>query len=231
MKRKKERAEHEPKEPCVKHEGLDDWKGAGAEPALAERGGDASAGSRASAPDQKDRKIAELTDTLKRVAAEFDNFRKRQERDACRMMESASKELIRKLLPVLDNFGSALRNTSNHEEFVKGVRMIYEELSRILESEGLRRIECREKEFDPVLHEAIMTEEHDRDNIVLEEYQPGYTLNGSVLRHSRVKVGKKKEGEGRKRGGQTEKVQERKGRPERGSQPAGQKGGSGHEDG
>jgi molecular chaperone GrpE len=138
----------------------------------------------------KDSKIAELTEDLKRNAADFENYRKRMERDRCASQKYASEDMIKKILPVVDNFDLALQNTSNHEEMVKGVQMIHQQLMDILSKEGVNPIDCVGKQFDPYQHEALMQEECDKDKVILQEFQKGYTCKEKVLRHSKVKVGR-----------------------------------------
>ncbi len=140
-------------------------------------------------------KIAELTDTLKRLQAEFENYKKRADREKEIFSKNASIKLIEKMLPLLDSFELAIKNSnsSDFEKFKKGVEMIYSQFYSILQNEGLRPIEALGRQFDPYKHEVLMQEESDRDNVVIEEFQKGYMLNENVLRHSKVKVGRKKE--------------------------------------
>lgn len=139
---------------------------------------------------EKDQKIADLTETLQRLQAEFENYQKRTEKQCQDFAKYANQELIKELLPVLDNFDLAIKNSDDPEKFRKGVELIYSEIHDILERSGLKPIPA-DKEFNPELHEALMVEKSDKDNIILEEFQKGYTLNSKVIRHSKVKVGKK----------------------------------------
>lgn len=142
--------------------------------------------------DDKQSKIDELTDDLKRVQAEFENFKKRCEKENSAFRDYAKAEIIKKLLTVLDSFEIALKNTNNHAEFVKGVELIYSQLYMILKDEGLQHIETKDKRFDPYLHEVMLSEKSDRpEDTILEELQKGYKLKDRVLRHSKVKVAKK----------------------------------------
>ena len=101
-------------------------------------------------------------------------------------------ELIQRLLPTIDTFEIALKNTKDDEKFVKGMEMVYAQLISLLHSEGLKPIESLGKKFDPYLHEVMLKEKSDKeDGIVLEELQKGYMLNDKVLRHSKVKVSEK----------------------------------------
>ncbi|MBW3015488.1 nucleotide exchange factor GrpE [Candidatus Woesearchaeota archaeon] len=140
--------------------------------------------------DENQESIKELTETLQRLQADFENYKKRVEKEKQENINSASRNIITKLLPILDNFELALKADKNSDDFVKGIELIYSELFEILENEGLKRIEATNKEFDPYLHEALLVEESDKENIVLEELQKGYMLNGKVIRHTKVKVSK-----------------------------------------
>ena len=138
--------------------------------------------------------IAELTDTLQRLQAEFENYKKRIEKENLEFVKYAKAELIYKLLPLLDTFEIALKNTGDKEKFIKGMEIVYAQLFSTLQSEGLKPIEALGKKFDPYLHEVMLKQKSDKDEgVVLEELQKGYTLNGKVLRHSKVKVSEKAE--------------------------------------
>lgn len=138
---------------------------------------------------EKSQKIEELTDTLKRLQAEFENHKKRTDKEKLECMKYAQGELMLKLLPVLDSFEIALKNTKDHEKFIKGMEMVYAQLYSTLEAEGLRPIKAVGGKFDPFKHEVLMKEESDKDeDIVLDELQKGYMLNDRVLRHSKVKI-------------------------------------------
>jgi molecular chaperone GrpE len=141
--------------------------------------------------DPKDEKIAELTELLQRLQAEFENYKKRVDKDLERCRQYSNHELILKLLSVMDSFELALRTAKQqHQDFVKGVELIYAQLKSILESEGLRPIESLDKPFDAYKHEVVMQVPSQKDGIVLEEVQKGYMLKDRVLRHSKVKIGK-----------------------------------------
>lgn len=142
---------------------------------------------------KKDKEIADLIEIVKRVQAEFENYKKRVDRDKEDFLKCAKKGLIIKLLPVMDNFELALKNKAKGDELQKGVELIYAELSSVLQSEGVRPIISEGTKFDPQLHEALIREESDKeDNVILEEFQKGYCLHDRVIRQSRVKVSKKK---------------------------------------
>ena len=145
------------------------------------------------AKEDKDTKIKELTETLQRLQAEFENYKKRIEKELSNFAKIANKETIKKLLPIIDDFELALKNCRAKDDFYKGIELIYSHLIDALHSQGLKHIECVGKKFDPYYHEALLTEESDKeDNMILEELQKGYVLNDKVIRHSKVKVAKKK---------------------------------------
>jgi molecular chaperone GrpE len=142
--------------------------------------------------DPKDQKIDELTNDLKRLQAEFENYKKRCEKENASFRDYSNAHIIKKLLTVIDSFEIALKNTGNHEEFVKGVELIYSQFYSILQDEGLKHLETQGKKFDPYLHEVMLSEKSEKeDDTILEELQKGYKLKGCVLRHSKVKVAKK----------------------------------------
>lgn len=130
---------------------------------------------------------SELLDRLRRLQAEFENFRKRTDRERQEFLKSANKNLIFKLLGVLDNFELAMQHNDD-----KGVKMIYSELYSIMEREGLSVI-ADEKKFNPEFHEVLIQEDGEEDGIIIETLQKGYKLNDKVIRASKVKVSKMKE--------------------------------------
>ncbi|MCC8017579.1 MAG: nucleotide exchange factor GrpE, partial [Lachnospiraceae bacterium] len=143
--------------------------------------------------DKKDEKIEELTDRVRRQMAEFDNFRKRTEKEKSQMFETGAKSIIEKVLPVIDNFERGLAAVPEEEKenpFVDGMEKIYRQMMTVLEEAGVKPIEAEGKEFDPNLHNAVMhiDDENFGENIVAEEFQKGYTYRDSVVRHSMVKV-------------------------------------------
>ena len=140
--------------------------------------------------DKKDEKIEELTDRLKRSMAEFDNFRKRTEKEKSSMYVIGAKEIIENMLPVVDNFERGLAQAQEGDAFADGMKMIYKQLMTTLEGLGVEAIEAVGKEFDPDFHNAVMHVEDEEagDNMVVEELQKGYTYKGFVVRHSMVKV-------------------------------------------
>ncbi|MEJ8735379.1 MULTISPECIES: nucleotide exchange factor GrpE [Mediterraneibacter] len=143
--------------------------------------------------DKKDEKIEELTDRLTRQMAEFDNFRKRTDKEKSQMYEIGAKDVIEKILPVVDNFERGLAAVKEEEKgnpFEEGMEKIYKQLMTTLEALEVRPIEAVGKEFDPDFHNAVMHVEDEElgENIITEEFQKGYTYRDSVVRHSMVKV-------------------------------------------
>ncbi len=143
--------------------------------------------------DPRDEKIAELTDRVTRQMAEFDNFRKRTEKEKSAMYEVGAKSIVEKLLPVVDNFERGFLTVAEEDKddaFVKGMEMVYKQLMTMLESADVKPIEAVGQEFNPDLHNAVMHVEDEEfgENIVVEEFQKGYTYRDSVVRYSMVKV-------------------------------------------
>lgn len=143
--------------------------------------------------DPKDEKIAELTDRVQRQMAEFDNFRKRTEKEKSAMFEMGASDIIKKLLPVIDNFERGFKSVSEEEletPFAKGMDMVYKQFIKLLEDSDVKPIEAEGKEFNPDLHNAVMHVDDDSvgENIVVEEFEKGYTYRDTVIRHSMVKV-------------------------------------------
>jgi len=143
--------------------------------------------------DKKDEQIADLTDKLTRQMAEFDNYRKRTEKEKSAMYEIGAKDVVEKILPVVDNFERGLQSVSEEEKenpFVQGMDKIYKQLMTTLEGLGVKPIEAVGQEFNPDLHNAVMHIEDEElgENVVAEEFQKGYMYRDSVVRHSMVKV-------------------------------------------
>ncbi len=143
--------------------------------------------------DKKDEKIEELTDRVKRQMAEFDNYRKRTEKEKSQMFETGAKSIIEKILPVIDSFErglAALTDEEKNSAFADGMDKIYKQMMSVLDEAGVKPIEAEGKEFDPNLHNAVMHIEDEAfgENIIAEEFQKGYTYRDSVVRHSMVKV-------------------------------------------
>lgn len=140
--------------------------------------------------DKKDQQIEELTDRLKRSMAEFDNYRKRTEKEKASMYIIGAKEIVEKMLPVVDNFERGLAQAAEGDAFADGMKMIYKQLMTTLNDLGVQPIEAVGKEFDPNFHNAVMHVEDEEagENIIVEEFQKGYTYKDFVIRHSMVKV-------------------------------------------
>lgn len=143
--------------------------------------------------DKKDEQIADLTDKLTRQMAEFDNYRKRTEKEKSAMYEIGAKDVVEKILPVVDNFERGLQSVAeeNKEDpFVQGMDKIYKHLMTTLGEIGVKPIEAVGQEFNPDYHNAVMHVEDEElgENVVAGEFQKGYMYRDSVVRHSMVKV-------------------------------------------
>ena len=143
--------------------------------------------------DAKDEKIEELSDKLLRQMAEFDNFRKRSEKEKAAMYDIGAKNVIDKLLPIVDNFERGFTTVAEEDKedaFVAGMEMVYKQLMTMFETIGVKPIEAVGKEFNPDLHNAVMHVEDETvgENIIVEEFQKGYTYHDIVVRYSMVKV-------------------------------------------
>ena len=143
--------------------------------------------------DPKDAQIEDLTDRLRRTMAEFDNFRKRTEKEKSAMFEIGAKDIIEKILPVLDNFERGLAAVPEDEKgssFAEGIEKIYKQFVKTLEDAGVETIEAVGQQFDPNLHNAVMHVEDEKygENEIAMELQKGYKYRGSVVRHSMVQV-------------------------------------------
>ena len=138
-------------------------------------------------------KVDELEDRVKRQMAEFENFRKRTDKEKTAMFETGAKSVIEKILPVVDNFERGLATVpeeSKEDPFVDGMNRIYKQLMTELENIGVKPIEAVGQEFDPNLHNAVMQVESDEyeSGVVAQELQKGYTYHDMVVRHSMVGV-------------------------------------------
>ena len=143
--------------------------------------------------DGKDAKIADLEDRLKRQIAEFDNFRKRTEKEKSAMFDMGARHIIEAILPTIDNFERGLKTVPEDKEakaFYDGMEMIYKQMLKVLSDVGVTAIDCLDKEFDLNLHNAVMHVEDEAygNNIIIEEFQKGYKYKDTVIRHSMVKV-------------------------------------------
>lgn len=143
--------------------------------------------------DKKDIQIEELNDKYKRTMAEFDNFRKRTEKEKSAMYEIGAKDIVEKMLPIIDNFERGLGILTEEEKaspFADGMDKVYKQLLTALEEAGVKQIEAVGSEFNPNLHNAIMhvDDEAAGENVVVEEFQKGYMYRDYVVRYSVVKV-------------------------------------------
>ena len=144
--------------------------------------------------DKKDEKIEELNDRLMRQMAEFDNFRKRSEREKSQMFDFGAKDIVEKILPVIDNMERGLATVAPEvletDAFAQGMEKVYKHFMTVLEQAGVKPIEAVGNEFNPDFHNAVMHVEDEEvgENIVVEEFQKGYMYKESVVRHSMVKV-------------------------------------------
>ena len=199
-------SEAEPKDGCEEHGPKKDeaQEGCEDEAEASEDDGDTEAGEndqksgkkffgKKNKKDKKDEKIDELTDRLTRQMAEFDNFRKRTDKEKSQMYEIGAKDIIDKILPVVDNFErglGAVKGEEKEDPFIQGMEKVYKQLMTTLESAGVKPIEAVGQEFNPDFHNAVMhvDDENFGENIVAEEFQKGYMYHDSVVRHSMVKV-------------------------------------------
>lgn len=143
--------------------------------------------------DQKDAVIEDLQDRLKRQMAEFDNYRKRTDKEKSAMFEMGASDVVKKLLPIVDNFERGFKSVTEEElqtPFAKGMDMVYKQTMKMLEDLEVKPIEAVGLEFNPDVHNAVMHVEDDSvgEGIVVEEFEKGYTYRDTVIRHSMVKV-------------------------------------------
>lgn len=143
--------------------------------------------------DKRDEQIEELNDKIKRQMAEFDNFRKRTDKEKSQMFDMGARTIIEKILPVVDNFErglAAVPEEQRDDAFVDGMDKIYKQLMTELDGIGVKAIECVGKEFDPEYHNAVMQVENEKleAGTVASELQKGYMYKDTVIRHSMVSV-------------------------------------------
>ncbi|MBU0459871.1 MAG: nucleotide exchange factor GrpE [Nanoarchaeota archaeon] len=147
-------------------------------------------------PKEKDQ--LELKELLQRTQANFENYRKQQEKRITEIREMAAKDVILQILPIIDNFELALKNAetnTNPKDFLTGVELIYSQLHSLLENNNIKTIETKNKQFDPFYHEALLKVDSELpENTIVEELQKGFILHDKVIRHTKVKIsaGKKK---------------------------------------
>lgn len=143
--------------------------------------------------DKKDEQIEELNDKLRRQMAEFDNFRKRTEKEKSQMFDMGARTIIEKVLPIVDNFErglAAVPEEQKEDAFVTGMDKVYKQLMQEFDSIGVKAIEAVGEEFNPELHNAVMQVESEEyeSGFVAQELQKGYTYHDGVVRHSMVAV-------------------------------------------
>lgn len=143
--------------------------------------------------DKAKEKALEMTDRFQRLMAEFENARKRMDKEKGQMFDIGAKSVLEKLLPVVDNFErglDALSEEEKQEPFAQGIEKIYQQMMTVFDDLGVKPMDAAGKEFNPDLHNAVMHVEDEElgENIVAEEFQKGYMYKDSVLRHSMVKV-------------------------------------------
>ena len=143
--------------------------------------------------EKKSDPLAEANEKYLRLFAEFDNFRKRTDKEKSERYDMGARDIIEKILPVLDNFErgfSTVEEGDKEDAFVTGMDLVYKQFLKVLEDVGVQPIEALGKEFDPELHNAVMhVDDPDAgENIIVEEFQKGYTYKGHIVRYSMVKV-------------------------------------------
>lgn len=143
--------------------------------------------------DKKDEEIENLTDRLKRQMAEFENFRKRTDKEKGQMFDMGARTIVEKILPVIDNFERGLASVPEENQddpFVSGMQMVYKQLMTELEAAGVKAIECAGEEFNPDFHNAVMQVESEEleSGTIAQELQKGYMYKDTVVRHSMVSV-------------------------------------------
>lgn len=180
-------------EKAADSEAAEQTAGTGQESADSEDGKSGIKGFFKKKKDPRDEKIEELEDRVRRSMAEFDNFRKRTEKEKAAMFEVGARSVIEKILPVVDNFERGLAGLTDEEKgapFAQGMDKTYKQLMTVLEGLEVKPIEAVGKEFNPQYHNAVMhvDDENAGDNMVVEEFQKGYTYRDSVVRFSMVKV-------------------------------------------
>ncbi len=134
-------------------------------------------------------KLADLTGILQRLQADFENYKKRAEKERGELAKILACQFIAKLLPMLDTFEIALKNSQDKEKFIEGIKLVYAQFHSLLEAEGLKPIPAVGCRFDPCIHEVMLREHQDKeDGLILEEFQKGYLVGDRVVRTSKVKV-------------------------------------------
>jgi len=138
-------------------------------------------------------KTKELSNSLQHLQAEFENYKKRIDKENENFIKYSSQNLIIKLLPIIDSFESALKNHQDENKFLEGMKLVFSQFYSTLEKEGLKQINPLNEKFDPYKHEVMMHEKSDNlDNTITEVLQKGYILNDKIIRHAKVKIIKNK---------------------------------------
>ncbi len=143
--------------------------------------------------EQKQKEAEEMEKLAKKVKAEFENYKKKQDERKDKWQKEAERELSKDLISVIDNFERALAAADKDSNVYQGVKMVGDQLFETLERKGLERINAEGEEFDPNIHNAVDTEQHEEDNIVLEQKKPGYKHGERVIRPADVIVSEKEE--------------------------------------
>ena len=150
---------------------------------------------------EKERRLAsEYKEHLQRLAADFENYRKRVGKEREAFVKFSKEDLVYELLSMLDNFEMAIhhvKNTTEPKKIIEGIELVERQLHNILKKEGLQVIETKGKKFDPHIHEAIIHEETDKhpEGLIIEELRKGYTLSDKIIRPAQVKISKRKKEE------------------------------------
>jgi molecular chaperone GrpE len=142
---------------------------------------------------EREEKLDDYLEQLKRLQADFENFKKRSEKEFKDYVRCANEDLILKIIDVYEDLGRAIKAQRSLKDLSEGLEITYNKLKNILEKEGLKKIQTEGEKFDPFKHEALMTENNEQyeDGIVTEELSSGYTLNSKVIKYSKVRVCKK----------------------------------------
>lgn len=151
--------------------------------------------------EEQQKLVNDYTETLKRLQADFENFKKRTEKQNSNLQIYANQKLLCNFLPILDDFENSIKHLdkTNEQDLKKGLLLIHQKLKQTLEGEGVKEIQCIHQKLDPFKHEVLLQECSNKENgTILEEIQKGYTYKDSILRHSKVKISKGGDTNGRK---------------------------------
>ncbi len=147
-------------------------------------------------PEQYKKEIESLIDDLKRLQADFENYKKRVEKENHEFKEYCNKDILFEMLTLMDDFEHSLNSVekASKEDLEKTLKMLYSKLKNMLQHKGIKSFNSKNEKFDPFKHEVLMQEESDKENIVIEEFQKGYYYKDKILRHAKVKISKLKKG-------------------------------------